>query len=62
MKIKCPHCKTDKFLKKISYGMPSDNFDFERLHVGGCIPGKATAHCSNGEGENDEETQEKLEH
>lgn len=56
---KCPNCNTNKYLKKILYGMPSDMFNFNKFHVGGCIPSDATVHCSNcdwddGRGENPE--------
>lgn len=47
MKKKCPNCESNKFLKKILFGMPSDDFDENRYHVGGCIPSNATVHCSN---------------
>ena len=33
--------------------MPGDNFNFEKFHVGGCIPSKATVHCSKCEWEDD---------
>ena len=46
MTIKCPECNTGEFLKKILYGMPSEDFDFKSFHVGGCIPSQATLHCS----------------
>ena len=45
-KIQCPNCLTDKFLKEISYGMPSSEFDFDKFHVGGCIPSDSNVHCS----------------
>ncbi len=45
MKI-CPSCNSSEHLKKIRYGMPSDKFNFDKYHVGGCIPSDATVHCS----------------
>jgi len=46
MKPKCSNCQTKLFVKRIVYGLPSDEFDFERFHVGGCIPNEATFHCT----------------
>lgn len=34
--VPCPGCG-DLGLKRIIYGMPSDNFEFEKFIVGGCI-------------------------
>lgn len=34
--ISCPGC-AEIGLHKISYGLPSDDFDFEKNIVGGCI-------------------------
>ena len=34
------------YLKKILYGMPSDEFDFKTYAVGGCIPSEASVRCS----------------
>ena len=33
----CPNCGVKGTLKKIIYGMPSDDFDFEKYIVGGCV-------------------------
>ena len=35
--------------------MPSDDFNFNKFAVGGCIPRNATVRCTNCEWENDEE-------
>jgi hypothetical protein len=43
----CPKCNAEDSLKRIRYGMPADNFDFNKFHIGGCIPSDATVHCSN---------------
>lgn len=32
----CPECGTPGSLKKILWGMPSADFDFEKFAVGGC--------------------------
>ncbi len=32
----CPSCGLDGVLKKIVYGMPNADFDFEKYIVGGC--------------------------
>ena len=37
MKIICPSCKKSTAVRKILYGMPSDDFDFEKYEVGGCL-------------------------
>jgi hypothetical protein len=60
MKKKCPNCNSDKHLKKILYGMPGDSFDFTKYHVGGCMPGDSTVHCSNCGWEDDMELTEKA--
>jgi hypothetical protein len=36
MKQNCPRCKKPTKVKKIIYGMPSDDFNFEKYEVGGC--------------------------
>jgi len=33
----CPQCKTVGKLKKIVFGMPGEDFDFEKYIVGGCV-------------------------
>jgi hypothetical protein len=33
----CPSCGGIGGLKKIVYGMPNSDFDFERYIVGGCV-------------------------
>lgn len=33
-------------MKRIVYGLPSSDFDFERFHIGGCMPYEAKFHCS----------------
>jgi hypothetical protein len=43
----CPECKKEGTLKRIVYGMPGPDFDFEKYVVGGCIPDDAIAECSN---------------
>ncbi len=35
--------------------MPSDDFDFKKFAVGGCIPSNATVRCSKCEWENEED-------
>jgi hypothetical protein len=35
---KCPSCGEIGSLRKISYGMPSDDFNFDKYIVGGCMP------------------------
>jgi hypothetical protein len=32
----CPYCGVSGGLKKILYGMPGSDFDFEKYIVGGC--------------------------
>jgi hypothetical protein len=44
-KVQCPNCRTSSHLKKIIYGLPSDDLDLEKFHIGGCIPSDATHHC-----------------
>ena len=36
-KIACPSCGGLGTLRKILYGMPGEDFDFEKYEVGGCI-------------------------
>ena len=36
-KIACPGCSALGTLRKIIYGMPGEDFDFEKYIVGGCI-------------------------
>ena len=52
--IHCPNCHTSEFLKEILYGMPSDEFDELKFHIGGCMPGNATMHCTKCDWENSE--------
>ena len=40
--LKCPECGQVGSLKEIVYGMPGEDFDFDRYAVGGC--------CRSGEG------------
>jgi hypothetical protein len=42
----CPKCG-EKTLKKIVYGMPGDNFNFQKNFVGGCIPSEEDIGCKN---------------
>jgi len=42
----CPECKKENTVKRILYGMPGEDFDFEKYIVGGCIPDSAIAECS----------------
>jgi hypothetical protein len=42
----CPNCG-EKTLKKIVYGMPGEDFDFQKNFVGGCIPGPEDIGCKN---------------
>ena len=42
----CPSCG-EKTLKKIVYGMPGDDFDFQKNFVGGCIPANEDIGCKN---------------
>jgi hypothetical protein len=44
--LKCPSCG-EKTLKKIVYGMPGKDFDFQKNFVGGCIPGPEDIGCKN---------------
>ncbi len=43
--LDCPNCGT-RGLKKIAYGMPGDDFEFEKFIVGGCMPSEADIGCS----------------
>jgi hypothetical protein len=40
----CPQCG-EVGLQKIMYGMPSEDFDFEKYIVGGCMPSEADLGC-----------------
>ena len=44
--LKCPSCG-EKTLKKILYGMPGEDFEFQKYFVGGCIPGPEDIGCKN---------------
>ncbi len=44
--LSCPKCGT-KGLKKILYGMPGDDFPFDKFIVGGCIMSEADIGCSS---------------
>jgi hypothetical protein len=46
--IVCPRCGATGTMRKILYGMPSDDFDFEKYAVGGCVIGEdpAEIECS----------------
>jgi hypothetical protein len=44
--ISCPSCG-EKTLKKILYGMPGDDFDFQKYFVGGCAPSAEDIGCKN---------------
>jgi hypothetical protein len=44
--LACPQCG-EKTLKKIVYGMPGDNFNFQKNFVGGCIPSEEDIGCKN---------------
>jgi len=46
MKPKCPNCDSKQYLKRIVYGLPSSDFNFEKFHSGGCMPCEAKFHCS----------------
>jgi hypothetical protein len=35
--LSCPECGQKGNLQRIIYGMPSEDFDFEKYAVGGCI-------------------------
>jgi predicted RNA-binding Zn-ribbon protein involved in translation (DUF1610 family) len=37
MRKHCPRCAKETVVKKIIYGMPSDDFNFEKYEVGGCL-------------------------
>jgi len=36
-RIACPQCG-EKALQRIIYGLPNDDFDFDKYISGGCIP------------------------
>ena len=42
--LACPVCGT-RGLKRILYGMPSDDFEFDQYIVGGCIMSEADIGC-----------------
>ena len=42
--LSCPQCG-HVGLKKIMYGMPSDDFNFDKYIVGGCMPSEADVGC-----------------
>ena len=44
-RIACPHCG-EAGLQKIIYGMPSDDFNFDKYIVGGCIVSEANIGCT----------------
>lgn len=52
--MKCTNCQTGEFLKEILYGMPSVDFDDSKFHIGGCMPGNATVHCTKCHWENED--------
>ena len=41
----CPECGKVGGIKEIRYGMPGEEFNFEKYIVGGCMPMKATIGC-----------------
>jgi hypothetical protein len=43
-RIACPQCG-EVGLQKIIYGMPSDDFNFDKFIVGGCIVSEADIGC-----------------
>jgi len=43
-RIACPQCG-EVGLQKIIYGMPSDDFNFDKFIVGGCIVSEANIGC-----------------
>ena len=44
--LTCPSCG-HLGLQKILYGMPGDDFDFQKNFVGGCIPANEDIGCKN---------------
>ena len=42
------------------YGLPGDDFDFEKFHIGGCIPSDATYHCERCGWENESNPNSEL--
>ena len=44
-KFACPGCGEMGTLRKILYGMPGEDFDFEKYEVGGCIVGIDDVAC-----------------
>ena len=45
--LACPECGEIGMLRKIIYGMPSDDFNFDKYIVGGCIISEADISCPN---------------
>jgi hypothetical protein len=43
--LRCPQCANQELLP-IAYGMPSDDFEFDKFIVGGCMPSEADIGCS----------------
>ena len=43
--IACPQCG-EVGLQKIIYGMPSDDFNFDKYIVGGCIVSESNIGCT----------------
>ena len=44
--LTCPQCGA-KGLKKILYGMPGADFNFQKYFVGGCMPSNENIGCKN---------------
>lgn len=44
-RIDCPQCG-EVGLQKIIYGMPADDFNFDKYIVGGCIVSEANIGCT----------------
>ena len=42
--IPCPGC-TELGLQRLIYGMPDEDFDFEKYLVGGCVIGEFNIGC-----------------
>jgi hypothetical protein len=49
MKINCPNCASSNGIRKILYGMPSEEPDSQKYLVGGCISDESspTHECVN---------------
>jgi len=43
--LACPECGEIGTLRKIIYGMPSDDFNFDKFIFGGCIVSEADIGC-----------------